>query len=148
MSSIDGFYENVLNLRPDDFSINLISPWCRIYASVNWVIIGSDCCPFGRSHCLNQCWVIVNWSLGNELQWNSNQNSRKLRLKTSSAKFCPAEMSWHFICWYSLNTDEHGLTLSEKVLTVHAKCKFVLFLFVFKPLSTEANHVRHQCLEA
>ena len=27
------------------------------------------------SHYLNQCWHIVNWSLGNKLQWNSNQNS-------------------------------------------------------------------------
>ena len=23
---------------------------------------------------LNQCWVIVNWNLGNKLQWNLNQN--------------------------------------------------------------------------
>ena len=26
------------------------------------------------SHYLNQCWNIVNWTLGNKLQWNLNQN--------------------------------------------------------------------------
>ena len=26
------------------------------------------------SHYVNQCWVIVNWILGNKLQWNFNQN--------------------------------------------------------------------------
>ena len=33
-------------------------PWCRIYASVNCVCIGS------KSHSLSQCWDIVNWPLG------------------------------------------------------------------------------------
>ena len=28
-----------------------------------------------QSHCLNQCWNIVNWTLTNKLQWNLNQNS-------------------------------------------------------------------------
>ena len=28
------------------------------------------------SYYLNQCWVIVNWSLGNNLQWNFNQNTK------------------------------------------------------------------------
>ena len=27
------------------------------------------------SHYLNQCWNIVNWTIGNKLQWNINQNS-------------------------------------------------------------------------
>ena len=27
------------------------------------------------SHYLNQCWDIVNWILGNKLQWNFNHNS-------------------------------------------------------------------------
>ena len=27
------------------------------------------------SHYLNQCWNIVNWTLGNNLQWNFNRNS-------------------------------------------------------------------------
>ena len=27
------------------------------------------------SHHLNQCWNIVNWTLGNKFQWNPNRNS-------------------------------------------------------------------------
>ena len=27
------------------------------------------------SHCQNQCWNIVNWTLRNKLQWNLNRNS-------------------------------------------------------------------------
>ena len=27
------------------------------------------------SHYLNQCWNVVNWTLGNKLQWNFNRNS-------------------------------------------------------------------------
>ena len=28
------------------------------------------------SHYLNQCWVIVNWTLRNKFQWNSNHNTK------------------------------------------------------------------------
>ena len=28
------------------------------------------------SHYLNQCWVIVNWTLWNKVQWNFNQNTK------------------------------------------------------------------------
>ena len=28
------------------------------------------------SHYLNQCWLIVNWTLRNKLQWNPNQNAK------------------------------------------------------------------------
>ena len=45
------------------------------------------------SHCLNQCWLIVNWTLWNKLQWNWNQNSNfsflKMYLKMLSAKWRP-----------------------------------------------------------
>ena len=49
------------------------------------------------SHYLNQCWNTVNWTLGNKLQWNLNQNLNifiqwKMHLKMLSAKwqqFCP-----------------------------------------------------------
>ena len=29
-----------------------------------------------RSHYLNQSWIIINWTIGNTLQWNSNQNTK------------------------------------------------------------------------
>ena len=37
-------------------------------------IIASDN-GLSPSHYLNQCWNIVNWTLGNKLQWNFNGNS-------------------------------------------------------------------------
>ena len=33
------------------------------------------CAYSAPSHYLNQCWYIVNWTLGNTLQWNLNQNT-------------------------------------------------------------------------
>ena len=46
--------------------------WC-IYASVYWFRqwLVTWLAP---SHYLNQCYNIVNWILGNKLQWNFNQN--------------------------------------------------------------------------
>ena len=44
---------------------------------MNWVSIGSDndLSPSAPSHYLDQCWVIINWTLGNKLQWNFHQNT-------------------------------------------------------------------------
>ena len=54
------------SLRPSDAYICVGKP----------TIIGSDngLSP-ERRHYLNQCWNIVNWALGNKLQWNFNRNS-------------------------------------------------------------------------
>ena len=45
------------------------------------------------SHFLNQHWNIVNWTLGNKLQWNFNHNSyiffQEMHLKMSSGKWQP-----------------------------------------------------------
>ena len=58
-----------------------LTHWGRVtHICVNKLtIIGSDndLSP-GRqatSHYLNQCWNIVNWTLGNKLQWYLNRNS-------------------------------------------------------------------------
>ena len=46
-------------------------------------------------HYLTQCWVIIDWTLRNKLQWNFNQNTKlsftKMHLTISSAKrpSCP-----------------------------------------------------------
>ena len=52
------------------------------------------CRPFGAKPL--HCWLVVNWALKNELQWNLNQNTEisfmKMHLKASSVKwrpFCP-----------------------------------------------------------
>ena len=39
--------------------------------------------PWKISHYLTQCWLIVNWTLGNKLQWNSNWN-RKLFIQENA----------------------------------------------------------------
>ena len=36
------------------------------------------------SHHLNQCWVFVNWTLRNKLQWNFNQNTKFFIHKNAS----------------------------------------------------------------
>ena len=45
------------------------------------------------NHYLNQCWIIVSWTLGNKLQWNFNQNNiiffEEIAFETSSAKWLP-----------------------------------------------------------
>ena len=53
---------------------------------VQWLVAYS-----APSHYLNQCWVIVNWTLRNKLQWNFNQNAKlftkciwKYRLRNGS----------------------------------------------------------------
>ena len=65
------------------------SPTSAAYISVNGVSIGSD-----NGLAPNRCWVIVNWTLRNKIQWNFNQKFvfTKMHLKISSAKWqtsCP-----------------------------------------------------------
>ena len=36
------------------------------------------------SHYLNQCWVMVNWTLSNKLQWKFNQNTKLFIHKNAS----------------------------------------------------------------
>ena len=57
----------------------LVTGWVMHIWVSNLTIIGSDSgllpgkCQ--AMHCLNQCWNIVHWTLGNKLQWNFNRNS-------------------------------------------------------------------------
>ena len=42
-----------------------------------WALVQVMACHlFGDTHYLNQCRVIVNWTLRNKLQWNFNQNTK------------------------------------------------------------------------
>ena len=65
------------------------------------------------SHYLNQCWVIVNWTLRNKFQWNFNQYKKisftKMHLKIPSAKCAGRDgkylcrVRWHIEiswCWH------------------------------------------------
>ena len=67
----------------------------------NLIIIGSDnglVAWMAPRHYLNQCWNIVNWTLGNKFQLNLNQNYafsfKKMHLKMLSAKMA-AILSQH-----------------------------------------------------
>ena len=56
------------------------SPHYRIYAPVNWVGIASGNGFFAclaPGHYPKQCCLILNWTLGNNLQWNSNRNDNR-----------------------------------------------------------------------
>ena len=44
--------------------------WSNHHRFRQWLVAWS-----APSHYLNQCWNIVNWTLGNKLQWNFNRNS-------------------------------------------------------------------------
>ena len=59
--------------------LNVLTHWGRVtHICISKItIIGSDngLSPWtAPSHYLNQCWNIVNWTLGNKLQWNLNRN--------------------------------------------------------------------------
>ena len=69
------------------------------------------------SHYLNQCWLIVNWILGNKLQQSSNRNTKlfisfmKMHLQFLSAKWrpsCPGgdELTHHgLVTWPDMASD-------------------------------------------
>ena len=44
------------------------------------------------SQYLNQCWVIVNWTLGNKLQWDFNQNT-KISIHKNASEYIVCEMA-------------------------------------------------------
>ena len=77
----------------------LISPECRICASMNRVNIGPDnaLSPIRRQAIIwNQCWIIVNWTLRNKLQWNFNRHIKLFthenafeNIVCEMAPFCP-----------------------------------------------------------
>ena len=68
------------------------------------------------SHCLNQCWNIVNWILGNKLHWNFNWNSnifsQENAFKMSSVKWHPISLSLNVLTLINskhwVNADNNG----------------------------------------
>ena len=51
----------------------LVAHICISESSQHWFRYWLVAC-MAPSHYLNQCWLIVNWTLRNKLQWNFNQN--------------------------------------------------------------------------
>ena len=64
------------------------------------------CRGFG-AHVLNQCWLVVNWTLTNKLHWNLNQNPMVfVEVKTFETVFC--KLATIFSRLQSANRDVHG----------------------------------------
>ena len=104
------------SLRPDDAYIHKKTHqhWFR-----QWLVAWSV-----PSHCLNQCWGIVNWTLRNKLQWNFNQNSQLFIHKDAFENVVwkmAAILSWAqcghgltFTCHYATRMcDVHGESCME-----------------------------------
>ena len=70
----------------------LIEVEWRLYASVNYAIIGSDngLSPEGAKPLSDQCLNIVHRTLGNKVQWNCNKNTT-ISIKYSVFKMSPAK---------------------------------------------------------
>ena len=81
----------------------LYTPLCRIYASMNRSALVQimACRLLGAKPSLNQCWVIVNWTLGNKLQWNfiqiQNFSFTKIHLKILSEKWRTFRQGWGWV---------------------------------------------------
>ena len=60
----------------DDWTADGLTHWGRVthICVGNLTIIGSTAWSV-PNHYLNQCWIIVNWTLRNKLQWNLIRNS-------------------------------------------------------------------------
>ena len=56
-------------------SIRILVTKYRCIAMHRWIVTPLLVAWTAPSHYLNQCWNIVNWALGNKLQWNFNRNS-------------------------------------------------------------------------
>ena len=51
--------------------LNLVNPsWMLFCVPIHYVAA-----EFATSNYLNQCWLIVNWTLRNKFQWKLNQKS-------------------------------------------------------------------------
>ena len=90
VSELRGFhcFKYILNSSP------LSSAYMRLWT---WsALVQIMACHSVPSHYLKECWVIVNWTLSNKLQWHlikiQSISFTKMHLKISSAKrwsFCP-----------------------------------------------------------
>ena len=69
----------------------LVSHICVSESGQLWFTWWLDAYSGPRQY-LNQCWVFVNWTIRNKLQWNFNQN-RKLFIPENESKNIVCEMA-------------------------------------------------------
>ena len=83
------------------------------------------------SHYLNQCWDIINWTLGNKHQWNLNQNScifiqedafENVIWKMVDILYRPQCVNPQVAsCFNSLRPEQNGWHVADNIL----KCNFL-----------------------
>ena len=58
-------------------------------------------CSAPGHYYLNQCWLVVNWTPRNKFQWNTNRNTKfmKMYLEMSSAKWLPFCQGKYMLIW-------------------------------------------------
>ena len=83
-----------------------------------WLVVCSVPC-----HYLNQCWVIVSWTLGNKFQWNLLNETESSPFKKICLKMSP---KWRPFC-IGLNVLNRGL-LAQSLATV-----FIIILVFTSP---------------
>ena len=87
----------------------LISPWRRMYASVNWVIFGS-----GNGLSPQPVLPIVNWTVIKKLQWNSNP-SQKVLINEFENFVCESAAilsRWDELTWRTAQ-EKHKVLITE-----------------------------------
>ena len=129
-------YEHLNSLRPSDAYMRRSSNrhWSR-----EWLVAWS-----APSHHLNQCWIIVNWTLRNKLWWNRNRNSNifiqenafeSVVCETAAILSLPQCVNAIYISWYiwwaphhrtTMNKVNSGCWISDSVwllvLQIHSSC--------------------------
>ena len=106
------------SLRPSD---TYMRQWTNQHWFRQWIVAWTS-----PTHYLNQCWNIINCTIGNKLHWNINRNwyvsFKKIHLKMSSGK-------WRPFC--------HGLNMlkSQSVALVWVRQGRVIVLFVQKRIT-------------
>ena len=69
------YYEKAIKHGPSLNSSPLVLHTCVSESGQHWGRHWLVACST-PSHYLNQCWVIINWTLRKKLQWNFNQNAK------------------------------------------------------------------------
>ena len=81
------------------------------------------------SHYLNQCWVIVNWTLRNKLQWNFNQTT-KFFIHVNASENVVCEMAAILSRGWWVNWPKQGRVKIAKATLVgetiyHSTCTYL-----------------------
>ena len=87
----------------------------------------------GASHYLNQCWIIVNWTLRNKLQWNLNPNSNVfIQENAFESVVCEtvAILSWpqcvKYIFWWRIHIHNYIYVIWIK-LYIYIEIKYYIY---------------------